>query len=260
MKAVYGDDAPSHDVVKHWSCVYQWERSEFLGTNCLPLIMPPSKLMPPFRGSSCNSAPTSPGGLDQCGVCGKNIHDHLSRGMWFPTMWYLPSVSSDEPVQPPFKLRNPKWCSVSSLTLIEYSRDLQRLWSDRAYAQAGLSLCWSHIPHCWKSHVAAHLYMGKVSSKNGSSAQQLFWQCIKTIRTTFLIENLHRTKHGFITMIWRQKLSLSDGNIMTRHLWKSLYGQTPVEDIRMQLNTSHVEICSILCVQFVLCMGYPFMK
>ena len=23
--------------------------------------------------------------------------------------------------------------------------------------QAGLSLCWSHIPHCWKSHVAAHL-------------------------------------------------------------------------------------------------------
>ena len=23
--------------------------------------------------------------------------------------------------------------------------------------QAGLSLCWSHIPHCWKSHAAAHL-------------------------------------------------------------------------------------------------------
>ena len=23
--------------------------------------------------------------------------------------------------------------------------------------QAGLSLCWSHIPHCWKSHVTAHL-------------------------------------------------------------------------------------------------------
>ena len=25
-------------------------------------------------------------------------------------------------------------------------------------------------------------------------------------------------------------------------------------------DTSHVEICSILCIQFVLCMGYPFMK
>ena len=24
------------------------------------------------------------------------------------------------------------------------------------YAQTDLSLCWSHISHCWKSHVAAH--------------------------------------------------------------------------------------------------------
>ena len=35
--------------------------------------------------------------------------------------------------------------------------DKQRLWSDCAYAQAGLSLCWSHIPHCWKSHVVAQI-------------------------------------------------------------------------------------------------------
>ena len=39
-------------------------------------------------------------------------------------------VNSDEPVQPPFKLRNSKWSLVSSLILIEYSSDLQRLWSD----------------------------------------------------------------------------------------------------------------------------------
>ena len=45
------------------------------------------------------------------------------------------SVDWDEPVQPPFKLRNSKWCSVSSLTL----------------------LCWSHIPHCWKSHAMSHI-------------------------------------------------------------------------------------------------------
>ena len=31
-------------------------------------------------------------------------------------------VDSDEPVQPPFKLRNTKSCSVSSFTIIEYSR------------------------------------------------------------------------------------------------------------------------------------------
>ena len=35
----------------------------------------------------------------------------------------LTSVDSDEPVQPHFRLRNTKWCSVSSLTLIEYSSD-----------------------------------------------------------------------------------------------------------------------------------------
>ena len=69
----------------------------------------------------------------------------------------LTSVDSDEPVQPPFQLRTLKWCSVSSQALIEYSIDQQRLWSDCAYAQAGLSLCWSHIPHCWKSHDAAHM-------------------------------------------------------------------------------------------------------
>ena len=38
--------------------------------------------------------------------------------------------------------------SVNSLTIIDYSSDHQRLRPDRAYAQAGLSPCWSHIPHC----------------------------------------------------------------------------------------------------------------
>ena len=32
----------------------------------------------------------------------------------------LTCVDSDKPVQPPFKLRNPKWCLFSSLTVIEY--------------------------------------------------------------------------------------------------------------------------------------------
>ena len=38
----------------------------------------------------------------------------------------LTSVDSDEPVQPPIKLRNSKWHSVSSLTVIEYSSDLAK--------------------------------------------------------------------------------------------------------------------------------------
>ena len=39
----------------------------------------------------------------------------------------LTSVDSDEPLQPLVKLRNSKSCSVSSLIVIEYSRDKQRL-------------------------------------------------------------------------------------------------------------------------------------
>ena len=79
--------------------------------------------------------------------------------MWFPTMWHFDKLDSGEPVQTPLKLRNSKWCSVGSLILIEKSSDQQRLWSDCAYAQAGLRLCWSHIPHCWKYHAAAHIIL-----------------------------------------------------------------------------------------------------
>ena len=39
----------------------------------------------------------------------------------------LTSVDSDEPVQPPFKIRNSKGCSVGSLRVIEYSSAKQRL-------------------------------------------------------------------------------------------------------------------------------------
>ena len=40
-----------------------------------------------------------------------------------PQCGVLTSKDSDEPVQPPFQLRNSKWCSFSSLTAIEYSSD-----------------------------------------------------------------------------------------------------------------------------------------
>ena len=36
---------------------------------------------------------------------------------------FFTSVDSNESVQPPFKLRNSKCCSVSSFSLIEYSSD-----------------------------------------------------------------------------------------------------------------------------------------
>ena len=55
-------------------------------------------------------------------------------------------------MQPPVKLRNSKLCSVISLTVIEYSGDSKG-------SEVGLSLCLSHIPHCWISHDTAHMFL-----------------------------------------------------------------------------------------------------
>ena len=54
----------------------------------------------------------------------------LSGYIWavtcdFQQCGILTSVDSYEPVQPPFKLRNSKWCSVSSFTVIDYSSNFK---------------------------------------------------------------------------------------------------------------------------------------
>ena len=49
----------------------------------------------------------------------KNKITLMSRGMRFQTTWHFDKGDSTEPVQPPFKLRNYKWCSVSSLTIVK---------------------------------------------------------------------------------------------------------------------------------------------
>ena len=50
-------------------------------------------------------------------------HSKLKATCYFQQCGILTSVDSDKHVQPHFKPRNSKWCSVSSLTLIEYSGD-----------------------------------------------------------------------------------------------------------------------------------------
>ena len=82
---------------------------------------------------------------------------------WFPTMWYFNKCRLIRPAQPPFKVRNSKWCWVSSSTIIEYSSDKQRLWSDCAYAQADQSLYLLHIPHCYMTHIKYLLWLAETS-------------------------------------------------------------------------------------------------
>ena len=51
-------------------------------------------------------------------------HRHASATPFEPRQCgILTNVDSDEPLQPPFKLTNSKCCSVSSLTVIELSRN-----------------------------------------------------------------------------------------------------------------------------------------
>ena len=55
----------------------------------------------------------------------KDVSHIWSTTCNFKQCGILTSVDTDEPVQHPFKLRNSKRCSVSSLTLIEYSSGKQ---------------------------------------------------------------------------------------------------------------------------------------
>ena len=84
-----------------------------------------------------------------CYISGRPWHCG-GKGIWAATCDFqqcgmLTWINSDQPVEAPVKLRSSKCCSVSSLTVIEYSCGKQRLRSDCAYEPADLSLCWSHI-------------------------------------------------------------------------------------------------------------------
>ena len=93
----------------------------------------------------CNCSPMS---LSECRWIFKEANVLLNY--WAATCdihqcGILASVDSDEPVQPPIRLRNSKWCLVSSLTLLEYSSDEQRLWSDNALRR----LIWGFAGHIY---------------------------------------------------------------------------------------------------------------
>ena len=78
--------------------------------------------------------------------------------MWFPTMWHFDMCR------------------------------LRRACAASFHAQADLRLYWSHIPHCWKSHVAALIADGMLMNTNMAkqaialkieqpSIQQVITQC-----------------------------------------------------------------------------------
>ena len=42
---------------------------------------------------------------------------------------------------------------TTALVNMHIDRSIANIGTDCVYVQAGLSLCWSQVPHCWKSHV-----------------------------------------------------------------------------------------------------------
>ena len=76
---------------------------------------------------------TYPGYTHPLEMSAERRHEISNSGIWQNLM------------QPLLKRRNVKRFWVSSLTVIKYSSDFQRLWPDCAYVQADLRLCWSHM-------------------------------------------------------------------------------------------------------------------
>ena len=65
------------------------------------------------------------GGKRQTAVCASSAQ--RAEACDFQQCGILTCVDTDKPVQPPFKLSHSKCCLVSSLKVIEYSSDEQRL-------------------------------------------------------------------------------------------------------------------------------------
>ena len=104
-------------------------------------------------------------------------------------------------------------------------------------AQAGLSICWSHIPHCWKSHVAAHMYLKYFRHlpliqflRNHNIlrfwCQQIFPACNSTVVT----ENTKR-KDGYF-LFWMNTKTITSLLIF----WMFLIHEILVSTIRQALD------------------------
>ena len=149
-------------------------------------------------------------------------------------MWHL----GINRLRPLFKHRNSKWCSINSLTVKGYFSDKQRFVSVCAYAQAGLSLCWSHIRHCSKSHVADHLVYS-VNSCNKGYLKPAFYgtlvyksKChIREVRK----KAKNKTRYNQAQHLTQDTTWESDKNTIKHHIQESQdVSPFPAGDTRLQ--------------------------
>ena len=85
--------------------------------------MPPATTSPSGPAKFPAGTPPKPEGDNRAPTSTTSTAEARTKVCVFQQCGILTSVDSDESVQPPFQLRSSKWCSVSSLTIIEYSSD-----------------------------------------------------------------------------------------------------------------------------------------
>ena len=125
----------------------------------------------------------------------------------------------------PVEIVSDSWAPTVCHWWYHHSADWDRhFWGSSCNrAPCGQNQCW----WCGKIYPWRHGHGKGVCSMDSTVAHAFTEEervkCAKALLTMYQDnqeDEFHRTKHGFITMIRRQNLSLSDGNIMARHLRK----------------------------------------
>ena len=114
-------------------------------------------------------------------------------------------------------------------------KEKQRLLSDCAYERANLRLCWSHIPHSWKSHVTAHMYFQVNHITLSRATFQGHNEILNLLPLLKVLLNLLYASVDF----WRLLITLSNGPGPTKSCkFKSIYIEVENFGIR-NLNILH---------------------
>ena len=137
----------------------------------------------------------------------------------------LTNVNSDEPVKPPFKLRNSKWCSVSSWTL-----NIHRIFKQLANALIGLRVCsgWSEpllVAHTTLLEISCHGSFVLLMWLQADTMQPYQKETKKIKRRGSVVKYL--TWYWWVADFWASleamRCVLGQGillNIQTSHDWK----------------------------------------
>ena len=128
----------------------------------------------------------------------------FSYALDFQQCGILTSVDWDGPVQADFKLRNSKWCSFSSLTLIEYSSNLKGVRHPKNMSR------YMRLPTMWyvlSAKAQISLLLRTVWSEP-LLVDWIFCDCKATDWTQFAVSKLNRRRQRLVWVYTCQNFTL----------------------------------------------------